>query len=69
MALSSPRRGRPIMAPDHVLEQRIFDAYQEVKRARRDGDYASICGWMSVVDDLLDRSAELHARARSSMSA
>ena len=69
MALSSPRRGRPIMAPDHVFERRIFDAYQEVKRARRDGDYAAICGWMNVVDHLLDRCAELHAKARSSMSA
>jgi hypothetical protein len=69
MALSSPRRGRPIMAPDHVFERRIFDAYQEVKRARRDGDYAAICGWMSVVDDLLDRSAELHAKAQLSTSA
>jgi hypothetical protein len=69
VALSSPRRGRPIMAPDHVFERRIFDAYQEVKRARRDGDYAAICGWMSVVDDLLDRSAELHAKAQLSASA
>ena len=69
MALSSPRRGRPIMTPDHVLDRRIFDAYQEVKRARRDGDYAAICGWMSVVDDLLDRSAELHAEAQLSASA
>ena len=33
MALSSPRRGWPIMAPDHALEGRIFNAYQEVKRA------------------------------------
>ena len=69
MALSSPRRGRPIMAHDHVLERRIFDAYQEVKRARRDGDYAAICGWMSVVDHLLDRCVELHAKARASTSA
>jgi hypothetical protein len=57
------------MAPDRALERRIFDAYQEVKRARRDGDYAAICGWMSVVDHLLDRSAELHAKARPSTSA
>jgi len=69
MVFSSPRHGQPIMASDHVLERRIFDAYQEVKRARRDGDYAAICGWMSVVDDLLDRSAELHAKARLSTSA
>jgi hypothetical protein len=69
MALSSPRRGRLIMAPDHALEQRIFDAYQEVKRARRDGDYVAICGWMSVVDDLLDRCSERHAEARASTSA
>src|SRR6202035_4096946 len=27
-------------------------------------DYASICGWMSVVDYLLDRCAEPHAKAR-----
>jgi hypothetical protein len=57
------------MAPDHALEQRIFDAYQEVKRARRDGDYAAICGWMNVVDHLLDRCADLHAKARASTSA
>jgi hypothetical protein len=69
MVFSSPRHGQPIMASDHVLERRIFDAYQEVKRARRDGDYAAICGWMSVVDDLLDCSAELHAKARLSTSA
>jgi hypothetical protein len=68
MVLSSPRRGRSIMAPDHALEQRIFDAYQEVKRARRDGDYAAICGWISVVDYLLDRCAELHVEARTSTS-
>ena len=69
MVISSPRRGGPIMSPDHALERRIFDAYQKVKRARRDGDYAAICGWMSVVDDLLDRSAELHAKTRLSTSA
>ena len=69
MVSSSPRHSRPLMASDHVLERRIFDAYQEVKRARRDGDYAAICGWMSVVDDLLDRNGELHAKARLSTSA
>jgi hypothetical protein len=69
MVFSSPRHGQPIMASDHALERRIFDAYQEVKRARRDGDYAAICGWMSVVDNLLDRCAELHAKARLSTSA
>jgi len=69
MVFSSPRRGRPSMAPDHALEWRIFDAYQEVKRARRDGDYATVCGWMSVVDYLLDRCAELHTKARASASA
>jgi hypothetical protein len=69
MALSSARRGQPILAPDLALERRIFDAYQEVKRARRDGDYAAICGWMSVVDHLLDRCVELHAKARASTSA
>src|SRR3984957_8080443 len=69
MVFSPPRHGQLIMASDHVLERRIFDAYQEVKRARRDGDYAAICGWMSVVDDLLDCSAELHAKARLSTSA
>jgi hypothetical protein len=57
------------MAPDHTLQRRIFDAYQEVKRARRDGDYAAICGWMSVVDDLLDICADLHAEVRRSTSA
>ena len=69
MVLSSPHRGRATMAPDRALERRIFDAYQEVKRARRDGDYAAICGWMSEVDYLLDRCAELHAKARVSTSA
>jgi hypothetical protein len=69
MVFSSPGRDVPIMSPDHALERRIFDAYQEVKRARRDGDYASICGWMSEVDYLLDRCAELHAKARVSTSA
>jgi hypothetical protein len=49
--------------PDNAFERRIFDAYQEVKRARRDGDYAAICGWMSEVDKLLDRGAELNANA------
>lgn len=69
MVFSSPRSGGPIMSPDHALERRIFDAYQEVKRARRDGDYATICGRMSEVDNLLDRCAELHAKARASTSA
>ena len=69
MVFSSAHCGQPIMAPDHTLERRIFDAYQEVKRARRDGDYATICGWMSEVDYLLDRCAELHAKARASTSA
>ena len=63
MVFSSPRSGGPIISPDHALERRIFDAYQEVKRARRDGDYAAICGWMSEVDKLLDRGAELNANA------
>ena len=69
MVFSSQLSGGPIMSPDHALERRIFDAYQEVKRARRDGDYVSICGWMSEVDYLLDRCAELHAKARVSTSA
>jgi hypothetical protein len=63
MVFSSPRSGGPIMSPEHALERRIFDAYQEVKRARRDGDYATICGWISEVDYLLDRCAELHAKS------
>jgi hypothetical protein len=50
-------------------ERHIFDAYQEVRRARRDGDYAAIGGWMSAVDYLLDCCAELHAKARASTSA
>jgi hypothetical protein len=69
MVFSSPRSGGPIMSPDHALERQIFDAYQEVKRARRDGDYAAICGWTTEVDYLLDRCAELHAKARASTSA
>jgi hypothetical protein len=69
MVISSPHRGGSLMSPDHGLERRIFDAYQEVKRARREGDYATICGWMSEVDYLLDRCAELHAKARVSTSA
>jgi hypothetical protein len=69
MVSSSPRSGGPIMSPDHALQRRIFDAYQEVKRARRDGDYATMCGSMSEVDYLLDRCAELHAKARASTSA
>ena len=69
MVISSPRRGGSLMSPDHGLERRIFDAYQEVKRARREGDYATICGWMSEVDYLLDRRAQLHAKARVSTSA
>ena len=69
MVFSSPSRGGPIMSPGHALERRIVDAYQEVKRARRDGDYAAICGWMSEVDYLLDRCAELRAKARVSTSA
>jgi hypothetical protein len=69
MVFSSPPRGGPIRAPDHALERRIFDAYQQVKRARLDGDYAAICGWMTEVDYLLDRCAELHAKARASMPA
>jgi hypothetical protein len=68
MVFSSRRRGRPSMAPDRALEWRIFDAYQQVKRARRDGDYATICGWMSVVDYLLDRCAELYAKSGASTS-
>jgi hypothetical protein len=69
MVFSSPLRSGPIMSAHHALERRIFDAYQEVKRARRDGDYATICSRMSEVDHLLDRCAELHAKARASTSA
>jgi hypothetical protein len=63
MVLPSPRHSGPTRSPHPALERRIFDAYQEVKRARRDGDYAAICGWMSEVDNLLDRGAELNANA------
>ena len=69
MVFSSPGQDGPMMSPHHALERRIFDAYQEVKRARRDGDYTAICGWMSEVDKLLDRCAELHAKPRASTSA
>jgi hypothetical protein len=68
MVSSSPRRGGPIMSPHHAFERRIFDAYQELKHARCDGDYAAICGWMSEVNKLLDRRAELQAKAWASTS-
>jgi hypothetical protein len=67
MVLPSLRHGGPTRSPHQALEQRIFDAYQEVKRARRDGHYAAICGWMSEVNKLLDCCAELNANAGRSM--
>jgi hypothetical protein len=69
MILPSPHRGGPTKSPHQVLEARIFDAYQHVKRARRDGDFATICGWISEVDKLLERYAELNAKARASTPA
>jgi hypothetical protein len=35
-------------------DHRISRAYQQVKRARVNGDYQAIMRWMTVVDRLLD---------------
>jgi hypothetical protein len=69
MLFSSPGHGGRVASPHQELERQIFDAYQEVKRARRDGDYAAICGRMSEVDTLLDHCAELYAKAQASRPA
>jgi len=39
---------------DSTADRRIFRAYQQVKRARLDGDYQAIVRWMTVMDGLLD---------------
>jgi hypothetical protein len=38
-----------------TLDSQIFDAYQRLKKARAEDDYAAIVEWMSCVDQLLDR--------------
>jgi hypothetical protein len=38
-----------------TLDSQIFDAYQRLKKARAEDDYAAIVEWMSRVDRLLDR--------------
>ncbi|HET7665726.1 MAG TPA: hypothetical protein VFK56_06590 [Mycobacterium sp.] len=38
-----------------TLDRQIFDAYQRLKKARADDDFAAIVEWMSRVDQLLDR--------------
>lgn len=37
-----------------TLDSQIFDAYQRLKKARAENDYAAIVEWMSRVDRLLD---------------
>ena len=38
-----------------MLDSQIFSAYQQVKKARAEGDYAAMIRWMLRVDGLLDR--------------
>lgn len=38
-----------------VLDSQIFSAYQQVKKARAESDYAAMIRWMLFVDRLLDR--------------
>lgn len=38
-----------------TLDSEIFNAYQQVKKARAEADYAAMIRWMSRVDRLLDR--------------
>ncbi|MCV7157009.1 hypothetical protein [Mycolicibacterium brisbanense] len=40
-----------------TLDSEIFTAYQEVKKARAEADYAAMIRWMTRVDRLLDRRA------------
>jgi hypothetical protein len=42
-----------------ALDSQIFDAYQRLKKARAEDDYAAIVEWMSRVDRLLDRREPL----------
>jgi hypothetical protein len=45
------------MTASPTLDRRIFLAYQRVKKARADGDYAAIVKWMARLDFLLDERA------------
>ncbi|WP_019969829.1 hypothetical protein [Mycobacterium sp. 141] len=38
-----------------VLDSQIFSAYQQVKKAQAESDYAAMIRWMLFVDQLLDR--------------
>jgi hypothetical protein len=38
-----------------TLDSQILAAYQQVKAARAEGDYAAMLRWMLRVDRLLDR--------------
>ena len=42
-----------------TLDRQIFDAYQRLKKARAEDDYAAIVEWTSRVDQLLDRRESL----------
>jgi hypothetical protein len=42
-----------------AVDSQIFDAYQRLKKARAEDDYAAIVEWMSRVDRLLDRREPL----------
>jgi hypothetical protein len=42
-----------------TLDSQIFDAYQRLKKARVEDDYAAIVEWVSRVDQLLDRREPL----------
>ena len=50
---------------DSALDRRIVFAYQQVKKARADGEYAAIIIWMRRVDELLD---ERMSRSRAAPS-
>jgi len=48
------RKGLSMTDVDPGLDRRIVFAYQQVKKARADGEYAAIIIWMRRVDELLD---------------
>lgn len=51
---------------DVAVSRRIYRAYQQLQRARADGNYECIVKWKSRVDELLD--AQLPSRPKTSAS-
>ena len=55
----------PLLARRASLDQRINHSFEQLRRARLDGNYAEICYFISEVNALLDRWREQQAPGRT----